>query len=298
MVITRSQPATASANASPRARSAPWWTCTRSCGVNRAASRCQLPTSDIGQTSRVGAAVRLVRQQRQQLHRLAQAHVVGEHAAEPGAAEEVQPGQPALLVRAQLPVEDSGVATGREPLLGLAGQQVAEPAVGLDPLDRQAVRADAGPRGSTPRPSRSSSPTSACAGTPDELQPGGQPPRVQLDPLAAQPHQRRLQLGQLGQLLLGQHLAAEREVVAEVDDGVEADRRCTARPPARAGAGVDAVSRSPSRADGLVHQPGSRTPNPAVASVGAAVLRNRCAPSVSSARPSGRAVRSAPSSSG
>ena len=51
VVITRSAAAAASVNAAPRARSAPWWTCTRSSGVNRAASRCQFPTSDIGQIS-------------------------------------------------------------------------------------------------------------------------------------------------------------------------------------------------------------------------------------------------------
>ena len=48
----------------------------------------------------------------------------------------------------------------------------------------------------------------------------------------------------------------------------------------------------------MVHQPGSWTPNPAVPSVGAAVLRNRCASSVSNVRSEGRAVRSARSRSG
>ena len=54
VVITRSAPASAAARSSPASRSAPWWTCTRRSGVNRAASRCQFPTSDIGQTSNVG----------------------------------------------------------------------------------------------------------------------------------------------------------------------------------------------------------------------------------------------------
>ena len=140
--MTRSQPAIASANAPPRARSAPWWTWTRSSGVKRAASRCQLPTRDIGQTSRVGPRVRLVREQGQQLHRLAQAHVVGEHAADADPAEEVQPGQTTRLVRAESPVEGLGRGDGVESLLGPARQQVAEPAVRLDPLDRQAVGVD------------------------------------------------------------------------------------------------------------------------------------------------------------
>ena len=53
VVITRSVSASAAASSSPVSRSAPWWTCTRSSGVNRAASRCQFPTSDIGHTSSV-----------------------------------------------------------------------------------------------------------------------------------------------------------------------------------------------------------------------------------------------------
>ena len=99
-------------------RSAPWCTCTRSSGANRAASRCQLPTSDIGHTSSVGPAgpaARSVSEQRQQLGRLAQAHVVGEDAAEPEPRQEGQPGQPALLVRAQLAVEAGGRGHRREP---------------------------------------------------------------------------------------------------------------------------------------------------------------------------------------
>ena len=139
--MTRSRAATASANRLPRARSAPWWTCTRSCGANRAASRCQLPTSDIGQTSRLGPAPRRGRpslgEQREQLHRLAEAHVVGEDAAESGAVQEVEPGQAALLVRAQLAVEQSGTGIAASRCSASPGQQFAEPAVGLDLLDRQ-----------------------------------------------------------------------------------------------------------------------------------------------------------------
>ena len=53
--MTRSAPsASRAASDSPSSRSAPWCTCTRRSGVNRAASRCQLPTSDIGHTSSVG----------------------------------------------------------------------------------------------------------------------------------------------------------------------------------------------------------------------------------------------------
>ena len=60
---------------------------------------------------------------------------------------------------------------------------------------------------------------SALPGPADELQAGGEPPGVQLDPLPAQPDQRRLQLGQRGQLVGGERLVADGQVAAEVDDG-------------------------------------------------------------------------------
>ncbi len=53
VVITRSAAASAAASSAPVSRSAPWWTCTARSGVNRSASRCQFPVSDIGQISRV-----------------------------------------------------------------------------------------------------------------------------------------------------------------------------------------------------------------------------------------------------
>ena len=62
--------------------------------------------------------------------------------------------------------------------------------------------------------------------------------------------------------------------------------------------GVDTLSRTPSRAAGRVHQPGSWTPKPAVASIGATCLRNRCAPAVSSGSSLGRVARNASSKSG
>jgi hypothetical protein len=54
VVMTRSAALSASRNSAPDSRSDPWCTCTTSSGVNRSASFCQLPTTDIGQTSSVG----------------------------------------------------------------------------------------------------------------------------------------------------------------------------------------------------------------------------------------------------
>ena len=61
------------------------------------------------------------------------------------------------------------------------------------------------------------------AGPADEFQAGGQPTRVQLDPLAAEPDHRRLELRKLSELIGGQHLTAHGEVVAERSYRVEPD---------------------------------------------------------------------------
>jgi Tripartite tricarboxylate transporter TctA family len=81
-----------------------------------------LPVADQGHGAdqQGGAAVGLVGEQGEQLHRLAQAHVVGEHTADAGPAEEVQPGQTTRLVRAELAVEGLRWGDGFEPLLGPA----------------------------------------------------------------------------------------------------------------------------------------------------------------------------------
>ncbi len=158
-------------------------------------------------------------QQREQLHRLAQPHVVGEHATQPGAAQEVQPRQPASLIGAQLPRERWRGRNRRDPLLGAAGQQVAEPAVRLDSLHRQVLPG----RGDTEAEAQELTDGRLLA-APDQLEPGRQPARVQLDPLAAQPHHRRLGRDQLGQLALTEHLAPDREVVAELGQRVEPER--------------------------------------------------------------------------
>ena len=196
------------------------------------------------------------------------------------------------------PSKVSGAGDRLEPLLGRAGEQVAEPAVGLDaarPAGHPVVTA---PGASIPSPSRSSSATLSSPGPADELQPGGQPPGVQLDPLAAQPDQRRLQLGQLGQLR--RRSAARRRGPAR-----SGSRRGTSSPTALALAGDPPGLRRGARRSAAgragttawsTSRAAARRNRPWPAS--ARVLRKRCAPSVSSGSPVGRAVRSAPSSSG
>ena len=94
------------------ARSGPSMARVRRPGVNRAASRCQLSTSEVGQTTREGGRSegRQVRgsrfggcsrggQVRQRLERLAETHLVGEDAAEAVARQQVQPAHAVALVR-------------------------------------------------------------------------------------------------------------------------------------------------------------------------------------------------------
>ena len=296
--MTRSAAATAAANSSPRARSAPWWTCTRSVGVNRAASRCQLPTSDIGQTSRVGPASgpASLGEQGEQLHRLAQPHVVGEHAAEPERLQEGQPGQAALLVRPQRAVE-----AGRRGRPGASRRSACPDSrspsgpSAVDRHHRQRVRSS----GRRPARAGAGRPTVSSPAERSSSQAGGEPLRVQLDPLPAQPHQRGLQLGQGGQLVGGQRLVAEGQLPAVVDERVQAE-------PAVGGATVPGRGPAAGRAAGrraaptaCRHQPGSCTPNPAAASTGAPVAQEPVrAVGVERRAPPGAAVRSASSRSG
>ena len=53
-VMTMSALSAASNSSSPLSLPVPWWTRTRMLGTNRAASRAQLPTTDVGATTRVG----------------------------------------------------------------------------------------------------------------------------------------------------------------------------------------------------------------------------------------------------
>ena len=149
--------------ACPSARSAPWWTCTRSAGRELArppAASCRPATSGRPAASAPAPASPSRGSSGEQLDRLAQAHVVGQDRAEPERLEEGQPGQAALLVRAQRAGEAGRRRHRLEPALGLAGEQVAERAVGGRPPR------PAGPPGpsSVDSPAWSRSATVICAG--------------------------------------------------------------------------------------------------------------------------------------
>ena len=89
---------------------------------------------------RGGGGVAVVALQRQQLHGLAQAHVVGQAGAEPERGQERQPRDAALLVGAQRGLEPRGRGQRFQRPLGRAVEQVAEPAVGAHVGDRQRAR--------------------------------------------------------------------------------------------------------------------------------------------------------------
>ena len=164
------------------------------------------------------AAVR--RDQREQLDRLAQAHVVGQDAAQAEPAEEGQPGKPSFLVGPQLAGEARGSGHRPQPPVHLAGQQVTQPAVGVHADQRDVLvrtaQADGQRVGRRHRPGR---------GTLEELQRGLDVRVVQLHPLPAQPDQRDLEPGQLRQFLRVKRLVADGHVVAEVHQVTQAELR-------------------------------------------------------------------------
>ena len=295
--MTRSAPASASASDSPSSRSAPWCTCTRRSGVNRAASRCQLPTSDIGHTSSVGLAPALAGDQRQQLDRLAQAHVVGEDAAEPELAQEGQPGEPALLVRPQLTGEASGRGHRPQPPVGLTGQQVAQPAVGVHPDQRDLLVRPPGPP--SPRPSPAVS-ASAAVIVPAWLRSRNFSAAFRCASSSSTHWPRSRTSGTFSRASSASSSgsSASSPTATSYRKSTRSPRpnRATPAPADEPAVLRDrVVSFSPSLA--LRTQSGSSTPNPAPASSGPVSLRNRNAPAVSISTRAGAASRSASSSS-
>ena len=175
----------------------------------------------MGPRSALGPLVGL---QREHLHRLAQAHVVGEARAEAEPRQERQPRDAPLLVGPQLRPERRRRLDRGDRLLDVAGEQLADPAVGVDRGDgqRNALLAVGLPVvGVAPRErhhlaGRERAAGPAAAGPAQELQPGAQPLGVDAHPLAPQPDQRRLRGDQLGDLLLGQLVVADRDGPAEL----------------------------------------------------------------------------------
>ena len=193
-----------------------------------------------------GSSAGVMGEQGEQLDRLAQAHVVGQDAAEPDRLQEVQPGQTALLVRPQRAAE-AGRRLDRLRAAASAWPASRSPSQpsALDAVDRQPAVGSSCRRRARAAAARRRSAVPVAA---EQLQPGRQPARVELDPLPAQPDQRRLQLGQRRQLVRGQRLVAEGELAPVVDDRVEARAGSRCRRPCPAAVGVRA--RQPERRAG------------------------------------------------
>ena len=181
----------------PRARSAPWCTCTAQLGGEP--GRLPLPVAD--------QRHRADQQRRPGLRR------VGRRAARASARSCPAPcrrraprrgratgGRPARPARAA----GTAAACPWKPAAGRPGPGAVRPApASRSPSAPSAVTAAPAARPGRPRsarPSRSSSATVSSPAGAEQPQPGGEPLRVQLDPLAAQPDQRGLQRGQRGQL--------------------------------------------------------------------------------------------------
>ncbi len=135
-----------------------------------------------------------VQQQRQQLHRLAQPHVVGQAGAQPEPVEKGQPGQTPPLVRAELP----GQPGGRIEQLERAPRGRPASRSAIQPLPLVAVTGSGSSSGGSSRIIAKASPGGhrAAAAT-QERQPGLEAVGVQVDPSAAQLHQRHLRRGQV-----------------------------------------------------------------------------------------------------
>ena len=102
-------------------------------GVKRAASAAQLPTTAGGAITSAGPSPGVASEVGEHRRRLAEAHVEGEAAAEPGGVEEAEPGQRLGLVAAQLADEALGRrVTGSVGHVGRGCEQVGGPAAALD----------------------------------------------------------------------------------------------------------------------------------------------------------------------
>ena len=155
----------------------------------------------------------------ERLDRLAEPHVVGQASPEAPAAEEAEPGEPSQLIGP----EDASKTLGRgerlEPRSPFElGEQVGEPAGRLHAREVEGAGRFRGPErhlhGLPRRDRRLPLRLPEREGGLDLL-------GVDLDPLAAHLHQRRLEPGQRLQLGERQGLVAQRDLPVEVEDGVE-----------------------------------------------------------------------------
>ena len=192
------------------------------------AGRLPLPVADqrhrADQQGRAPLHRGLAAHEGEQLHRLAQTHVVRKDTAQTDGLQERQPGQTTLLVGAQLTLETLRSSHGRDPVVYLAGQEVREPALSLDVHDGQATRPVLQcPEGHEHLPD--AHPPLAVRPLGQERPGPGQPVGVDVHPLTAHPYQRLLGLDEIGDLLLGQGVLPDGQIPSEVNETITTDHR-------------------------------------------------------------------------
>ena len=154
-----------------------------------------------------------VQVQRDHLHGLAQPHVVGQAAAQPQLTHFRQPGQASALIGSQGGPQALGRLDGGSPRPGQPVDEVGKGAGGVE-LDHFAVQHQvAGERGG--QRLGSGDPWASPAPQPLEQL------AVHPHPAATQPHQRALRLGQRGDLLGRQRLAAHRHLPVEAEQRLQ-----------------------------------------------------------------------------
>ena len=110
-----------------------------SVGAKRSISAAQLASRDAGATKRLVRRASSVcaalhhQQQRQHLHRLAEAHVVGEAGAQAEAGEQVQPSHSDLLIGTQCRLQcGTGIHVRQLGRIAKAGKRLRQPRPGDD----------------------------------------------------------------------------------------------------------------------------------------------------------------------
>ena len=167
---------------------------------------------------------RLAEQQRNELRRFSQPHVVGQQGAEAVALEGGEPGDAAFLVAAQGADEAFGFVGDLDAGAGLdILQQGVDPAAGFDLGDLDAVEGGRGQRGGQ----RVGQLHLGALVLLNEGQRAFDLIRLDVDPAAAQLDQRLFELRQHLELVAGEGLVAEGELPVVGDQAVERQQRRT-----------------------------------------------------------------------